>query len=234
MGNSRAKLWLQRARTVREDWLAWLPVEQDRLFEATIAQLEASYSMLSVTLNEAFSLREKGTLVHAREQAGVCADLVDRLAGYLLGTLHALEDHGRHFGTLPNVAALKPDFFRGQTAQHIARRSSLLHRVLFSSRSRFFFKLRALLEMVEHLRQQFRNAAEELAEGASIHPGADWLQLDLLHYDLNTCLRETIVVLKSFLCALPGEEVQPFRQKLQAFGDWPRERVYARASRGSP
>ncbi len=234
MGNSRFKLWLQRARTVREDWLAWLPAEQDRLFEGSVALLEAPYAMLSVTLDEAFSLREKGALVHAREQAAVCADLFDRLAGYLLGTLRALEDHGRHFGTLPNVAALNPKFFRGTTAQHISRRSGLLHRVLFSSRSRFFFKLRALVETVEHLREQFRDAAQELADGASVHPGADWLRLDILHYDLNTCLREIIVVLKSFLCALPGEEVQPFRRKLQAFGRWPGVRTRVPASHGSP
>jgi hypothetical protein len=35
-----------------------------------------------------------------------------------------------------------------------------------------------------------------------------------LDYDLNTCLRETIIVLKSFFCVLPGEEVGPFREKL--------------------
>ncbi len=216
MGDSQARLWPHRARRVREDWVAWLPAEKDGLFEATVNELEVFYWMLSVTLDEALSLRDTRTLVHARVQAGVSADLFDRLAARLLAALGALEEHGRHFGTLSNVVPLNPDFFRGETAQRMARRSSLLSRVLLSSRSKFFHKLRALAEMVEDLREEFREAAEELAEGISVQPGAHWQALDTLHYDLNTCLRETIVVLKSFLCALPDEEVQPFQRKLRA------------------
>ena len=232
--HSRAKLWLQRARSVRENWLAWLPAEKDALFEAAANRLEVLYSMLSIALDEAFELRAKGALAHAREQAGICADLLDRLAACLLGTLRAMEDHGRHFGTLPDVAALNPEFFRGETAQRSARRSSMLSRVLFSSRSRFFHKLRALAETVETLQEEFRAAAEELADGSSVHPGADWQALDFLHYDLNTCLREAVVVLKCFLCVLPEEEVPPFRQKLQASGEWPRARARVRVPYGSP
>ncbi len=234
MGHPRAKLWLQRARSVREHWFAWLPAEKDRLFEAAANQLEVLYSMLSIALDEAFELRAKGALVHAREQAGVSADLFDRLAACLLATLRALENHGRHFGTLPNVAALNAEFFRGETAQHSARRSGMLHRVLFSSRSKFFHKLRALAETVEDLREEFREAAGELADGSSVHPGAHWQALEVLHYDLNTCLREAVIVLKCFLCVLPHEEVQPFRQKLQASEQWPRERTRVRATYGSP
>jgi hypothetical protein len=36
----------------------------------------------------------------------------------------------------------------------------------------------------------------------------------VLGYDLNTCMGETTVVLKSFFCVLPIEELESFRQKL--------------------
>ena len=231
MADSPAKPWAQRARSVREDWRAWLPAEKDVLFDASLEELETSYSMLSITLDEAFTLRAQGTLVYAREQAGVSADFFDRLAANLLAALRALEDHGRHFGTLPNVAALNPEFFRGEIAQRIAWKSSLLSRVLFSSRPKFFHKLHALAETVEELRREFREAAEEIADGASVQPRADWEALEILHYDLNTCLRETIVVLKSFLCALPNDQVRRFRQKLQSSGKLPPLRT--RVPRGS-
>ena len=228
------KSWPRRARSVREDWLAWLPAEKHRLFDATVNQLEASYSMLSVTLDEAFTHRSQGALIHAWVQAGVSADFFDRLAASLLLTLRALEHHGRHFGTLPNVAPLNAEFFRGTTAQRTARMSSLLQKVLFSIRSKFFHKLRALAEMVEDLRTEFRQAAEEIADGASVRPVADWEALDVLHYDLNTCFRETIVMLKCFLCALPNEEIPPFRQKLQASEHLFPSGTRAHAPRGSP
>ena len=35
--------------------------------------------------------------------------------------------------------------------------------------------------------------------------------LDKGHFDLNTCLRESIVLLKSFLVVLPDEQVTAFK-----------------------
>lgn len=220
---ARARSSGLRARSVRADWFAWLPEEKDELFDAAREELETLYSMLSIALDEALALRDRGRLAHAREQAGVTADLFDRLALRLLSGLRALEDHGRHFGTLPNVASLDPEFFRGDTAQRIARKSSLLSKVLLSARSKFFHKLRALSETVEELCGEFREASEEIADGSSVRPGTHWKALDIGHYDLNTCLRETIVVLKCFLCALPDEEVRPFWEKLQTPGNGPAE-----------
>ena len=206
---------------MRQDWLACLPVEKGRLFDETVDELETLYWMLSVTLNEAFALRDKGSLSYAREQSRVSADLLDRFVAQLLVTLRALEEHGRHFGTLPNVVALNPSFFRGEATQQLAKRNSLLSKVLFSSRSKFFHKLHALAGAVETIRVEFRRVAEEISEGSSTRPRLHWGALDELHYDLNTCLREITVMLKSFLCALPDEEAQPFRQKLQAPAETP-------------
>ena len=45
-------------------------------------------------------------------------------------------------------------------------------------------------------------------------PDRAWRELEVLGYDLNTCMGETTVVLKSFFCALPVEELEAFRQKL--------------------
>lgn len=214
MGASPGKPWLRRARSVHEDWLARLPSEKDSLFDDTVEQLESVYAMLSVTLDEALALRAQGALGHARTQAGVAADLFDRLAASLGAVVRTLEQHGRHFGTLPSISPLNPQFFRGETSRRIAWKSSLLCKVLFTGRSRFFHKLHALAEIVEELMGEFRQAAEEIAYGASVQPSAHWKALDILHYDLNTSFREAIVVLKSFLCALPNDQVHPLQQKL--------------------
>ncbi len=204
-----------RSQSVREDWVACLPKEKDRLFEATLGDLETSYTMLSVALNEAFLLRAGGSIGQAREEAGITADLFDRSAGRLLHVLRTMHEYGRHFGQLPNVAPLVPENFRGPTSQRLARSSSILCRVLFSSRSRFFHKLYTLSEAVEETALQFREIAGEVVEGISIEPQVDWASLDTLHYDFNTCLRESIVVLKSFLLVLPDGELRAFGQTIQ-------------------
>ncbi len=212
----RLKEWRLRRRSVRDDWIAWLPAEKARLFESVVAEWNAAYGMLSVALNEALAFRADGSLVRAREQAANCAILLDRLAAPLVVALDAMEDHGRHFGTLPAIEPLNPAFFRGEAAQHAAWKNSLIHRVLLSDRSRFFHKLRTLANITEELGEEFHAAATDLAEGTCIRPAALWTSLDSLHYDLNTCLCETVVVLKSFLCALQSEELQAFRCKLEA------------------
>jgi hypothetical protein len=203
-------------RTVREDWNAWLPADKDELFGRVVDELEALYSMLSIALNEALTLRRESALGHAREQVGVSAVLFDRLSGCLAVMLGTLENHSRHFGTVPNAVPLNAQNFRGETAQRYAKKNALLGKVLFSMRSRYFHKLRLLTETVGSLQTEYREAAEEISDGSSVQPGAHWGELDNLHYDMNTCLRETMILCKSFLCALPNGEVKGFRRKLEA------------------
>lgn len=170
--------------------------------------------MFSVALDEAISLRATGSLIRAREQTSMAADLLDRLAAGLCGALRALEEQGRHLGALPEVLPFDSANFRGTPAQDLAEWNLLLHRVLFGARSRFFHKISVLDELVTALALEFREIAEEIAEGTSVRPERRWASLDSLHYDLNTCLRETIVVLKSFLVFLPAEQVESFGRRL--------------------
>ncbi|MCL6482063.1 MAG: hypothetical protein K6U02_10085 [Firmicutes bacterium] len=212
------RTWLDRLwksqRTVQQDWLAALPEAKLRLFEKVFTELETHYVMLSVALNEALGLRSRGALAWAREQAAISGALVGLFAERLLGTLRALEDSSRHFANLPLVTSLKPDHFRGMDAQMAASWSQLYHHALFSGRLRFFHKLGALIRLVEELARQYRMTVEEIASGASTNPARDWTRLDHAHYDLNTCLRETIVLVKSFLCVLPPQEVPQFEARL--------------------
>jgi hypothetical protein len=214
MGDIRAKRACQRSRTVREDWIAWLPAEMDQLFGATRNELECSNGILSVALGEALALCEREQFTIAKERVSAFAGLFDRLAIRLRLVIRTIEEHGSHFGTLPNVAALDAENFRGATAQKISCMDSLLAKVVFRGRTRFFHKLHALKEIIEELQKETRAIVENVCEGAPAFPDRAWRELEVLGYDLNTCMSETTVVLKSFFCALPAEELETFRQKL--------------------
>jgi hypothetical protein len=216
MGASCFKRTLPLLRSVREDWFAWLPQEKNHVFDATRTELECSNLILCVTLDEALSFCERGENSLAGEQATVFADLFDRLAIRLSMVIRTIQEHGSHFGIVPNVTALVPSNFRGSTAQRISVTSSLLAKVLFAARSRFFHKLRALEEIVEDLQAEVHEIAGELSGGASAFPGRAWRELEVRAYDLSTCMGEATVVLKSFFCVLPGEELETFREKLLA------------------
>jgi hypothetical protein len=190
-------------RTVQEDWISWLPEKKRLVYETVVRHWESAYAMLSVALNEALSLRNQGELTQARESAMMAADLVSHLAGPLLVAYKAFETRGRHMAVPPTVAPLNPDYFRTPEARHAAEWNNLLHTILFAGRSRFAHKLRALELMLASLAEEFQNTAEELALGTQIRPEECWLALDSMHYDLNTCLRETVVLFKSALRAMP-------------------------------
>lgn len=216
MGEIGAKRSRQRTRSVREDWFAWLPNEMDQLFDATRGELESSNVILSIALDEALSLCEQGEFERAMEYSVVFADLFDRLANRLSLVVHTIREHGSHFGTLPNVTPLDSSNFRGATAQRISGMSGLLARAVFSSRTRFFHKLDALEEIIDYLRKETRAIVVKTSQGGPLIPERTWRELEVRGYDLNTCMGETTVVLKSFFCALPPEELEPFRRKLVA------------------
>jgi hypothetical protein len=202
--------------TVQQDWISWLPEDKDRLFDATLDELEVSYVILSVALNDAFTLCQQGKLGQAREEAAIFGGLFDRVALRLRGVLRTLNEHGRHFGTEPNVVPLCADFFRSERAQQLARANNLGFLLVLRVRARFFRKLVAIEQTVAALRSEAQQIAGGITNGTIMSLPTQWTRLEVLHYDLNTCLRETTIVLKSFLCALPSDELTPFRKRLSS------------------
>jgi hypothetical protein len=220
-------------KNVRGDWIAALPRDKWLVFDAVVRRWESSYAMMSVALDNALSLRARGELVCASQHISISAELLGRLASTLIASCDTLADRGRHVSDLPVVEPLKTEFFRGGTAQTAASWNGLLHQVLFGNRSRYFHKLQILSETVEQLDREFSQEADEITAGTSVSSGASWRMLDCLHYDFNTCLREAEVVLKSFLHALPPEQVSEFARELNAPAAPRRLRVRAPLSRVS-
>jgi len=199
---------------VHASWLCRLPAERQQLFEQTVGALDAAYAMMSITLDEAMQLRSQAQLVQAREQAGVCAELSERLAGKLLHVLGAIRGQAKYLPQFPAVLPLARANFRHKGAREAAGWQSVWHSLLPSARFRFYQKVHSLRRTVEGLSREFEENARDIADNTSTEPGQSWQALDHLHFDLNTCLREAIVVLKSFLRTAPQETFLEFQQEL--------------------
>ena len=203
-----------RGKSVKDDWRAWLPEAKAHVFRDHVHQLESNYVMLSVSLDEAIELEQMGQPGKSQQAVGITSSLCKLLTQTLAGLLRALSEHAKHYGTIPNAAPLDPANFQGQRGQRSARMNSLLNHVLLSHRLQFLQKVSTLEEMVEDLGKDFCRAADDLAEGASLNPKKMWAEVDADHYDLNTCMREAIVVFKSFLIALPESQLAAFQNAL--------------------
>jgi hypothetical protein len=218
---------------VSEDWITALPREKTEVFETVVRCWECTYAMMSVALDDALSLRARGELVCARQQVSMAADLLGRLAASLIAFCATLSARGRRIADLPVVEPLNTKFFRGNTAQSAASWNGILHHVLLRGRPRFFHKLRILSDTLEQLEREFQETAGDISKGLSIQPGDSWTKLDHLHYDFNTCLRETEVLLKSFLRSLPADQLPSLASELDAPPAPKRLRVKPRLSRAS-
>lgn len=200
------------------------------MFEDISREWEAAYGMLSVALNEAMAERAEGRLVQARRQCTMAGQLATRLVQSVDAALVALRRRGREGDSLPVVQGLRPEHFRSEAAQQSAAWSYLANGLPLGRRLRFLLKLTALGRMLERTRAEFCSVAEEIAEGTSVSPEAGWRSMELLHDDLNTAMREAVVVLKSYLSAAGASGFAAFRQQMRGL----RPQIEAGFSGASP
>jgi hypothetical protein len=198
---------------VQADWIGSLPEPKMQTFKRYARELEASYFMLSIPLDDAIGFRKEGLREESLRHVLLIPGLVAHFMNHLDGMLRAMHQHAKNHGVRPSVAPLNPANFLGRGGSKGARRSQLLSMVLFSRRARFLDKIRRLREMVTHIGSDFRSAAEDLIfTGAAAEPASLWEAVDVSHFDLNTCLRESIVLLKCFLRAIPDPALAEFQR----------------------
>jgi len=205
-----------RSLSVSDDWRRWLSGSKNESFRACRADLESSYGMLSVSLDEAIEFVRRGCLPKARQAARVTPDLCERLVVSLTAVLHQMSEHARYYGTIPNAVPLDAANFRGHREQRLARIHSLFSRVLLTQRSQFLYKLNALEDMVRALQRDFCSHVEKLLSGEAASAESLCSALDGSHFDLTTCLQETIVLLKCFFVVLPEKHVSAFERSVRS------------------
>ncbi len=204
-----------RKGSVSQDWRTPLSKDKSHVYMHILHRLETSYAIFSVNLDEALGLRSYGRIAKAQQVLSVSSALCQRLSAPLISLLRAMLVHARHSNTAPNLASLDPQNFQSARSQRVARFNNVFSKVLLTRRSQFLHKISTLTELVEELTSKFQASSEEIFGGDPVHPDGEWEILDASHYDLNTCLRETVVLFKSFLHALPENQLQEFLSTVQ-------------------
>jgi hypothetical protein len=214
--------------SVQSDWCGWLPEAKMQAFKVYSGEFETCYIMLSVSLNEALGLRRAGELRKSFQIVDVIPALCSRLTERLQGLLCSLGEHAKHYGVVPSVEPLDAANFRGAHGQRTAHCSSLLSAVLLTQRAQFLTKITSLKHMVGDVGIDFREAAQDIATAPEDARDRLWTTLDDDHFDLNTCLREAMVLLKCFLRVLPDDQLTCFQETIALQTD------ASRAARRSP
>lgn len=199
---------------VQQDWIAWIPDQSLELFEQIRTELEGSCTALAVLLNEAVQYRPGPASNIDPEMALLFGGLFERLADRLGVVLNALEQHGRDHGIRANASPLRPADFRSPHARLAAHVGQLRQFLPATGYAAFQAKIQAIRWVLSLLREQARHETHAIAAGPTRRMRTHWTHLDVVQDDLNTCLQETTIVLKSFFCAMPVSEVPLFRDRL--------------------
>jgi hypothetical protein len=199
--------------SVQADWIGWLPEAKMHAFRVYAEEFEARYLMLSISLNEAIGLHKNGSDRKSFQIVVITPALCERLTDPLEGMLRSLEEHVRRNKMAPSVCPLNAADFHGLRGQRSARKSSLLSNALLSQRAQYLSKVGTLREMVNYMSDDFCHAAEGLiSPRSSGNPAGLWAAMDAGHFDLNSCLRESMILLKCFLRVMPNQQLHAFQR----------------------
>jgi hypothetical protein len=203
-------------RSVREDWVAWLPPDKLALFKSVATGWERASTMSGIALHDAIELRDKGRFDQARLHVEMASELVGRNAAQLSLAVNVIHNEARHLGDLPAVEPLDPANFCSEAAKRVAQWNTMFHWILFDARSQFFQKLRVLGSVIDDASSSFAATAQELTDSVLTDVEAPWGVLADLECDLNTSARELEIVLKALLRNLPPALTDAIRDGLEA------------------
>jgi hypothetical protein len=200
---------------VQLDWFSDLVEVKNQAFQKRVRELETSYLMFSVSLNEAIGLHKDGFVKKSLEVVEVSAQLCQRLSRLLENLLRGVSAYSAEHGTDPSVAPLVLTNFLGDRSRLLALKSLVRHRTLLRRRAQFQNKTRALRQIVRYAVIDFCASSDSVAhEGVVADRLGVWEALDHAHFDMNTCLRESVIMLKCFLQVLPVAELRRFEDLL--------------------
>jgi hypothetical protein len=228
---SVVRAFFARRRSVRDDWVAWLPPDKLALFKSVATRWERNSTMSGIALHDALELRDQDRFEPARLHVEMATELVTRNAIELSRAVNVLHNEARHVAELPAVEPLDPSNFCTTAARRVAHWNTMFHWILFDARSQFFQKLRVLGLVIDDASSSFAASAEELLDSELTDREAPWSVLADLECDLNTSARELEVILKTLLRNLPPALTEAIRDGLEAAPASTPRRSRARRSR---
>jgi hypothetical protein len=213
MNLRRPKHRLAPGVSVEGDWFGDLDAAQLQAFQAYTEELEFSYCMFTVSLHETIVLNGGGTSLKPVQMMADTSALCSRFTGLLVNILRSLAKHSKEHGTNLSIAPLSPADFYGNREQRWAFKSLMRHRALLTRGSQSQSKIRTLRSMVDYVGRDFCAVADALtAQSIAVDSPELWVAMDAWLFDLNTCLRESMVLLKCFLRVLSDDELRGFQE----------------------
>jgi hypothetical protein len=196
---------LRNERAVRRDWELLLTPRGEKLYKSIEGRVHSEMALAELTYDEAFSVRELGSVDEAIHLIDVGYRVIEKFAPNMLKLLAAMATFSRMVSAMAPVNPLRPRDFKLAQIVSLAYLNGLLHQFLVSTSERY--RLRVYI-----LGRSFALGARFLLESTQRivrkEPEADreWDQIQAIRQDFQTLTTESLDSLKVLLTSLAAEK----------------------------
>ncbi len=192
-------------RSVRRDWQLLLTPRGESVYRTIEGRAESEMALANLTYDEAFSVKELGSVEEAKHLLDVGYRVIERFSPSMLQLLATMARFSRMVSAMAPVTPLRPRDFRLTELASLAYLNGLVHQFLVSTSERF--RLRVYI-----LGQSFGLATRSLLRSTqrivADEPEAEreWEQVDAIRQDFDTLTRDSLDTLRVLLTSLAAEK----------------------------
>jgi len=191
-------------KKVRRDWELLLTPKGERLYRTIETQVTADLQLANMTYDEAFSVRELGSIEEAKHLLDVGYKVIEKFAPSMLRLLAAMSTFSRMVSAMAPVKPLRPQSFRLAQIASLAYLNQFLHNFLVTASERFRLQVYIIGRSIGLATRFLLASTKRIVEG---QPNAekDWEQIQFVREDLQTLTDESLESLRALLTSLAAE-----------------------------
>jgi hypothetical protein len=191
-------------RTVRRDWELLLTPKGEQLYHTIESRLSSQMELANITYDEAFSVRELGSIEEAKHLLDVGYKVIEKFSPSMLRLLAAMSTFSRMVSAMAPVKPLRPQGFRLAQIASLAYLNQVLHNFAVTTAERFRLRIYILGRSFGLATRFLLSSTKRIAEG---EPNAEkeWEQIQFIREDFQTLTEESLESLRVLLTSLAAE-----------------------------
>jgi hypothetical protein len=191
-------------RSVRRDWELLLTPKGERFYRSVEDRVQAQLELADLTYDEAFTVRELGSLEEARQLLDAGFRVIEQFAPSMLKLLSSMATFSRMVSAMAPVSPLRPQGFRLAQLESLAYLNRILHQFLVSTAERYRLRVYILGRCFSLATRYLLHSTKRIATQEP-ESEREWQQIQAIRQDFQTLTDESLLSLKVLLTSLAGE-----------------------------
>ncbi len=191
-------------RKVHRDWELLLTDKGKELYRTIENRVSADMQLANITYDEAFSVRELGSVEEAKHLLDVGYKVIEKFSPSMLKLLAAMSTFSRMVSAMAPIKPLRPQGFRLAQIASLAYLNQFLHNFIVTTAERYRLRIYILGRSFGLATRFLLSSTKRIVEG---QPNAekDWEQIQFVREDFQTLTDESLQSLKVLLTSLAAE-----------------------------